>query len=88
MDPAAQGHGVGTALVRWVTDEADKQGICCWLQSSPVAHSLYLRKGFKEVGSLELDLSEFAPGGKEGGWGWGVYKYRYMLRLPETRSAS
>lgn len=83
VDPAAQGHGVGTALVRWVTDKADEYGECCWLQSSQAAHSIYLKAGFKDVGSFEVDLREFAPGGKEGEWGWGTYRFRYMLRLPE-----
>ena len=84
VDPAAQGHGIGTALVRWVTDKADEQGIYCWLQSSRAAHSLYLKAGYRDVHSFKLDLSEFAPGGKEGGWGFGVYDFRYMLRLPEN----
>lgn len=84
VDPTAQGHGVGTALVRWVTDKADEQGIYCWLQSSRAAHSIYLKAGYKDVGSFKVDLSEFAPGGKEGGWGWGVYDFRYMLRLPKS----
>lgn len=82
VDPAAAGHGTGTALVRWVADKADERGIYCWLNSSPVAHGMYLKAGFKDVGSFEVDLGEFAPGGKEGGWGWGMYRKRYMLRLP------
>lgn len=82
VDPTAQGHGVGTALVRWVTDKADEHGIYCWLQSSQAAHGIYLKAGFKDVGSFEIDLREFARGGKEGKWGWGMYEFRYMLRLP------
>lgn len=84
VDPTAQGRGVGTALVRWVTDKADEQGIYCWLQSSRAAHSIYLKAGYKDVSSFKVDLSEFAPGGKEGGWGWGLYDFRYMLRLPKS----
>ena len=83
VDPAAQGHGTGTALVRWITDKADEHGIYCWLQSSQAAHGIYLKAGFKDVGKLEIDLREFAPGGKEGKWGWGPYEFGYMLRLPE-----
>ena len=82
VDPAAQGHGVGTALARWVTGKADEHGIYCWLQSSPAAHSIYLKAGYRDVGSFDVDLREFAPGGKEAGWG--MYKYRHMLRLPES----
>ena len=84
VDPVAQGHGIGTALVRWVTDRADEQGIYCWLQASRAAHGIYLRAGYRDVHSFKLDLSEFAPGGKEGGWGFGVYDFRYMLRLPAS----
>ena len=84
VDPAAQGHGVGTALVRWVTGRADKDKTYCWLQPSQAAHSIYLKAGFRDVGSFEVDLREFAPGGMEGGWGWGMYNFKYMLRLPES----
>ncbi len=84
VDPSAQGHGIGTALIRWVTEKADEAGIYCWLQASPVAHSLYLKAGFKDVDSFEIDLREFAPGGIKGGWGWGIYKHVSMLRLPES----
>ena len=83
VDPAAQGHGVGTALARWVTDRADEDGVYCWLISTPAAHGIYLKGGYRDVGSFEVDLGEFAFGGKEGGWGWGMYKVRHMLRLPE-----
>ena len=84
VDPAAQGHGVGTALVRWVTNKADADGLYCWLLSSPVAHDIYLKAVFKDVDSFEVDLREFAPGGKEGKWGWGMFEFKYMLRLPES----
>lgn len=84
VDPAAQGQGVGTALARWVTDRADEHGTYCLLQSSPAAHGIYLKAGFRDVGSFEVDLREFAPGGRQEGWGWGMYKLRHMLRLPQS----
>lgn len=84
VDPAAQGHGVGTALARWVTAQADEHGIYCLLRSSPAAHNIYLKAGFRDVSSFEVDLREFAPGGQGEGWGWGMYTVRHMLRLPES----
>ena len=84
-DPAHQGKGVGTALVHWATSRADDSHIPCWLQSSPVAHPMYYRAGFRNVGSLEIDLREFVLGAKGGKWGWGPFEFRYMLRLPEDR---
>lgn len=87
VDPAAQGRGIGTALLRRVTDKADEYSTYCWLQSSPAAHNIYLKAGFKDVASFEVHLKEFAPGGMEGGWGWGMYNPKYMLRLPGSSSS-
>ena len=64
--PAHQGKGIGTALVHWATSEADQSRIPCWLESTPVGHPLYLRAGFRDVGSLGVDLREFVPGAKVG----------------------
>ncbi|MCJ1455311.1 hypothetical protein MMC28_005665 [Mycoblastus sanguinarius] len=85
-DPDHQGHGVGSALVRWVTARADTDNVPCWLQSSPVAQSVYAKAGFKNIGYLDVNLAEFAPGGIKGQRGWGVYGFLYMLRLPDHRS--
>ena len=82
-DPAHQGHGVGSALMHWVTAEADADGVPCWLQSTPVAHGLYYHVGFRDVGRLEVDLRQFAQGGKGGKYGWGPWESIYMLRLPD-----
>ena len=44
VDPSAQGHGVGTALIRWVTEKADEAGIYCWRQSCHVDSRIYLKE--------------------------------------------
>lgn len=36
---------------------------------------------------LEIDLREYAPGGKNGRQGWGIFEFVYMLRLPDTKKA-
>jgi len=83
--PSHQRKGVGSALVRWATSKADRDGVPCWIQSSPVAHGVYYHCGFRDVGRLEMDLREFAPGGREGKMGWGGNEFVYMLRLPDTK---
>ena len=84
--PSHQGKGIGSALIRSMTSRADEDDVPCWIQSSPVAHSVYYHAGFRDVGSFEVDLREWAPGGKEGKTGWGVFEIRYMLRLPQSKS--
>ena len=81
-DPAHQGRGAGSALMRWATSKADTDSVPCWLESTPVGHGLYYHLGFRDVGSLEVDLRDFAPGGRDGKRGLGIYQYVNMLRLP------
>lgn len=81
-DPSVQGRGVGSKLVQWGIETADavNPGLACYAHASPAGHGLYARAGFEEDDRSEFDLSEWAPGGKGGGRGWGVYVFRYMLR--------
>jgi ribosomal protein S18 acetylase RimI-like enzyme len=79
-DPSCQGRGFGTQLVHWGTDKADIEDLPCWAHASPAGHSLYTKARFEEVGKSDFDLAEWAPGGKGGGRGWGIYTFRYMLR--------
>ncbi|MCJ1388217.1 hypothetical protein MMC18_001062 [Xylographa bjoerkii] len=85
VDPKIQGHGVGTALIRWGTAIADTTNVFCWVHSSESAYSFYKKEGFEVMGTLEVDLDEFAPGPPEedsGNGKWGHYIFRYMKRLP------
>lgn len=81
VSPDHQHRGVGSALVRWAAATADRENIPSWLQSSPVAAAVYAAAGgFRGVRDLDVDLSEYAPGGKGAMRGWGVYRFRYMVR--------
>ena len=88
IDPASQGKGVGSALLRTLTDYADREGVICWVHSSEAGQFLFAKNGFQKRESLEVDLDEFARGtsaenkGPEGGK-WGEYVFRYMVRDPK-----
>ena len=54
VDPACQGHGIGSLLLQFLLAEALRQGAeCMFLEvrpSNPVARALYKRFGFTEFG--------------------------------------
>lgn len=52
------GQGIGTAVLRAVLDQADRTGCPCTLNVAPhnPARRLYLRLGFREVGTTGPDL--------------------------------
>jgi GNAT superfamily N-acetyltransferase len=85
--PGYQRRGVGSALLRFATSVADKMDVYCWVHSSEPAWGAYAKSGFKVVGTLDVDLDEFAPrpppieessNGK-----WGHYVFRYMQYFPQ-----
>jgi len=53
VDPAAQGLGVGTALLRRVLDDSRRRGndgvVCSSLPEMRAAHRIYQRLGFRRV---------------------------------------
>jgi hypothetical protein len=65
VSPTYQSHGVGSALIRWGTAKADVDGVFCWVHASEAGHKVFAKEGFTEVGRLEVDLDEFAPGPRE-----------------------
>lgn len=55
-DPAHQGHGVGSALIRAVTDRCDAEGLPAYLESSKEANvPFYARHGFQVTEELTID---------------------------------
>jgi len=84
--PKYQMRGVGSALLRFATSVADKTDVYCWVHSSEPAWGAYAKSGFKVVGTLDVDLDEFAPGPppkeEESDGNWGHYVFRYMQYFP------
>jgi ribosomal protein S18 acetylase RimI-like enzyme len=58
VDPAQQSKGVGSALLRHVTDRCDRDGVLAYLDSSnPRNIPLYQRHGFEIVGRAQSGSS-------------------------------
>jgi len=83
--PSHQGRGIGSWLVYMGTRKADIDGLPCWAHSGPFSYTVYEKQGFSVVGKLDLDLDEWAPGGKGANRGWGRFTFRNMLRPARTQ---
>ncbi len=57
-DPAHQGRGLGTAVLRAGLRQCDKEGAIAYLEASnPKCVSLYLRHGFEIMGEIQIGSS-------------------------------
>jgi GNAT superfamily N-acetyltransferase len=84
--PKYQRRGVGTSILKWGNERADEEGLPCFLQSTPFGYGLYKELGWKDVGSLDVDLRDWVRGARGVlATGWGIYSVSYMVRLPEDR---
>ena len=45
-------------LLKWGIDHADRNGARIFLTSTPAAHKLYLKYGWRDVDELKLNLGE------------------------------
>lgn len=82
-DPNYQRRGIGAKLVQWGLNQADAEGLKCWIHASDSATScrLYEAAGFQEVGYNEYDLDVWATdAGNVTSQRWGSYTFRYMVR--------
>jgi ribosomal protein S18 acetylase RimI-like enzyme len=63
IDPACQGKGLGSALLRHATDICDRDGVPAYLESSNLANvPLYERHGFEATGRIQVGSSPvFTP---------------------------
>lgn len=89
--PEYQNMGIGTTLMKWGLDQADREGVFCWVSSGKGSEGMYERFGFREVGRLELDLDEWAKGslsseGNSPQSGWGVYNWTWLIRDPPHKN--
>lgn len=87
--PKYQGRGIGTALIKWGVDRAEREGLFCWVSSGNDSIGMFERMGFKEVSRLELDLDQWALNlldqGKEGERkAWGVYTWSWLVWRPTS----
>lgn len=88
--------GAGTALLRWGTDKADREGKVAYLEASPAGYPLYRRLGFEDMHVQDLCVTERwgaarGPGEDWGGDGAvalagpapeGVFRTVFMRRVP------
>jgi ribosomal protein S18 acetylase RimI-like enzyme len=56
VEPAKQGHGYGSALLRQALERVDREGRIAYLESTnPANIPLYQRHGFEVVGTIQVD---------------------------------
>ncbi|KAI1131411.1 hypothetical protein F5Y10DRAFT_233608 [Nemania abortiva] len=68
-------RGAGSLLVQWGTDLSESLGLQCYVQASEQGRRLYQHHGFRDVGSVQFDLSQY---GLEG-----VEVMTEMIRIPQ-----
>lgn len=58
VDPACQGRGCGSALLRYALERCDRDGVPAYLESSnPRNVPLYERHGFESIGTIQSGAS-------------------------------
>lgn len=81
--PTHQRRGIGSALLKYGLDTLGAGALPVWLGTQMRGRNLYLKWGFEDVDSVDIDLTEFG-----GEWcGYGVHRSPCMLRMPELRDA-
>ena len=59
VNPIYQRKGVGSLLMQWGCDEADRNGLDSYILASPVGVQLYRRFGFKSTGEVCVHGAKF-----------------------------
>ena len=75
-DPAYFRRGVGTDLIKWGLEIADKEDLPSYLEASKFGHALYSRLGFEDLEVLTVDMKKYGWEGE----GDGMYSTWIMKR--------
>ena len=70
----------GRMLLRWGLKLADELRLQAYLESSPEGHHLYQSAGFEDVGTLDVDMSQYG--------GHGMHQHFVMTRAAQPNHAS
>lgn len=74
--PSYQRQGVGTMMLKWGIDLANKNGLKICVEATPFGFELYNKFGFNVVAEVTHDLSKWG--------GPAEYMHRLMVRDPEV----
>ena len=75
MLPLHQKNGAGASLIDWGLNLADKEGLQCYVESSPAARPLCVAKGFRHLAEMRIELGKYREGYQD-------YRHSVMLRGP------
>lgn len=74
IDPPHQRRGIGTLLVKWGVEKANKEGVDAWLESSPMGKGAYLKAGFRVLGMDRVEEKKAKRGYVE--WPYMIHEYK------------
>lgn len=63
--PSHQGHGIGSALLRWGTSKADACQCRVYLEATGEGFPVYIKHGFRAVEEVALDRALYGGVGRE-----------------------
>ncbi|RAK95485.1 GNAT family N-acetyltransferase [Aspergillus ibericus CBS 121593] len=63
--PEAQGRGVGTALLNWGLERANKRNARVYLEATEDGYPLYWKYGWRDVEVIEIDFTRFGGEGRQ-----------------------
>ncbi|KAK4501097.1 hypothetical protein PRZ48_006903 [Zasmidium cellare] len=76
-DPAYQGKGAGSSMLRWGTQRADEQNVESYLEASPDAVALYKKFKFEEADKIDTFIDNERV---KATW----YRNLFMIRRPQS----
>ncbi|KAH8886221.1 acyl-CoA N-acyltransferase [Thozetella sp. PMI_491] len=77
VDPAYQGQGIGSQLIRHCLPIADEAGLPTWVNSLPSSHGVFLKNGFLDHKHYDMDFNKLDNNRLRG---FGIYRSYLMVR--------